>query len=120
MTCNAIDIFIPAEDEQPPNLPIKQFALLLEDTDEDEHQILAPAQFSEDPDVREAEFGCEEIEPPRDDEGRCMLGWLERNGFITHEKTYDEIFGPCIKLLVRSYYSEDISKQKGRLYSRSI
>jgi hypothetical protein len=118
---NAFDIFVPSEDEQQPN-PIKQFALLLEDTDEDDHLLLVPAQFSEDPNVRAAEFEfeCVEIEPPRDDEGRCMLGWLERNGFITYEKTYDEIFSCCIKVLVQSYYTEDNGKQKGRLYSRNI
>lgn len=119
MTCNAIEIFVPSEDEEQPN-PNKQFALLLEDTDEDEHVIIAPAQFSEIPSVREAEFGCKVIRPPRDDDNRCLVGWLERNGFITHEKTYDEIFSCCIKRFVLSYYPEDNGKQKGRLYSRNI
>ena len=99
MTCNAIDVFVPSDDEPQPN-PVKQFALLVEDTVDDEYQIMAPAQFSEDPNVREAEFGCKEIEPPRDDEGRCVTGWLERNGFITHEKIYDEVFSYCIEILV--------------------
>ena len=121
MASNTVGILIPSEDEEQSN-PVKQFALLIEDTIDDEYQLIVPAQFSEDPNVKEAEFGCKEIEPHRDDEGRCVTGWLEKNGFITHEKTYDEVFSHCIEIIVQSYYPEEGKEEqlKGRLYSRNI
>jgi len=120
MMSNTVGVLIPSESDQQPT-PMKQFALFIEDTDEDTQKFIAPAEFSEDPNVREAEFGCKVIDPVRDDETGCLeKGWLERNGFITHEKTYDDIFPRCIKLLVRTFFPEDNGNQQGRLYSRNI
>ena len=93
----ATDIFIPNNDEiedQERNGYVKQFVTVL--TGEDENRmpkviILAPAEFSKDESMRSS--------PLRGTSFRNPGPWLEDNGFVTREKTFEDIFREVISEL---------------------
>ena len=113
----ATDIFIPSDDEvneRREHSTVKQFAMLLEETDTWEENIIAPSEFSPREDDKIDPFATCTFE------GRS--NWLEIHGFITRETDYEIMFAPYAQSLSAQFYPESKkdSFRRCRMYSRRI
>jgi len=119
MDSDATDIFIPSKDEiwnRTEHNSIKQFAMLLEETDSWNEITIAPAEFVQEGsrEAKENPFNVAQFE------GRGP--WLKQNGFITREQGYEELFQGYIESLLSHNFPR--SRREAfricRIYSRKI
>ena len=113
ISSGAADIFIPNDNEtvgQESNNEVKQFVTVLKDGHGTIKMIFAPAEFSEDESRRSNPLYCTLI----DDDDTAL--WLEHNGFVTREDTYEDIFRDHFKAVT----VEGIDNVKVNMFSRMI
>ena len=116
MSSDVTGIFIPNGDEISDRAECrcstKQFVMMMEDTEVTNETILAPAQFS--PRARHDPMAVVQFD------GRGP--WLERNGFITREEEYEQLFKGYIKSLLAHHFpgSRRETFRQCRIYSRKI
>ncbi|KAL9187257.1 hypothetical protein ACHAXT_001360 [Thalassiosira profunda] len=113
----ATDIFIPGNDEvneRREHCDVKQFAMLLEETDTWDENIIAPSEFSPHVDDQSDPFATCTFE------GRS--NWMEIHGFIARETDYEIMFAPYAQSLLAQFYpdSKKDSFRRCRMYSRRI
>ena len=119
-TSIANDVLIPSEDELT-SLQLnttKQFAMIVEDCENSRELVIAPAEYHEDPVVRNdpTKFAIIYFQ--------TNGGWLERHGFLTREESYEQVFqeghinqGILANVFVSEY---DPRHTQCRLYSRVV
>jgi len=111
---SAKEIFIPSENEaekERETNSIKQFALQLDPAEWSDVDIFAPAEYSENPQVRENPFATETLTGTR--------GWMEEHQFITREKEYEKLFKTHLSMMSYNHV-RDGRPILTRLYSRKI
>mmetsp|Transcript_37669 Transcript_37669/g.90809 ORF Transcript_37669/g.90809 Transcript_37669/m.90809 type:complete len:403 (-) Transcript_37669:96-1304(-) len=126
---DATEIFIPSECEINDRLLerhsdgyIKQFAMLLEETEVWNEITLAPAEFVHEirPMIRGDDHDDEDPYTVVRLDGRGP--WLENNGFVTREDDYEKLFECYIKSLLAFHFPQSRREvfRMCRIYSRKI